>query len=470
MSHPDGKRSASDVGDLLEEPAAKRAKIEDESSAPKLTAEQLEALRRRAEGLDERVEVSDDEVDESDSNNRGQRGGRGGRNDRNKEAAEEDEGERPQGAADSTERSGPKHNYAVLFGFLGEGYQGLQRNPDAKTIEPVLEDALFKIGAISTANRGSYSKISWSRSARTDKGVSAIGCIISAKLMDVPNMVEKVNQELPNDVRVFGVNRVTKNFRAKLKADARHYEYIIPTSCFAPSKFVASEQERQAFVFDGEMRKRVEEVQAVFCGTHNFFNFTSEIKGDDMRANRFVRRFWCSEPYVVEGVEFVTLGVIGQSFVLNQIRKMVAVVVAVVRNRQHLDVVRGLFVPTRERNIHMAPGEGLMLREVLFTTYNSKMKDNPINWEACIPELENFKKAMIVPHLVKSVRKGLFVDWLNFWDDFPMDYDALKQRYLESPLYEKDQKRLKWQEQTAAIEASKKAAAAAATTVAAEAK
>jgi tRNA pseudouridine38-40 synthase len=112
------------------------------------------------------------------------------------------------------------------------------------------------------------------------------------KLVDVPNMVEKVNQELPEDIRVFGVNRVTKNFRAKLKADARHYEYVIPTSCFAPAKAVSSDEERQAFVFDSEMRNRVEEVQAVFCGTHNFFNFTSEIKGDDMRANRFVKRFW----------------------------------------------------------------------------------------------------------------------------------------------------------------------------------
>jgi hypothetical protein len=114
----------------------------------------------------------------------------------------------------------------------------------------------------------------------------------------------------------------------------------------------------------------------------------------------------------------------------------------------------------------MAPGEGLMLREVLFTTYNTKMKENPINWEACIPELENFKKAMIVPHLVKSVRKGLFSEWLNFWDEFPMDFELLKQRYLSSPLYEKDQKRLKWQEQSAAM-ASKSTAAAA---VAADAK
>jgi hypothetical protein len=47
-----------------------------------------------------------------------------------------------------------------------------------------------------------------------------------------------------------------------------------------------------------------------------------------------------------------------------------------------------------------------------------------------------------------------------------MDFELLKQRYLSSPLYEKDQKRLKWQEQSAAM-ASKSTAAAA---VAADAK
>jgi hypothetical protein len=122
MSNPDGKRSASDVGDLLEESPAKRVKYVEDS---KLTTEQLEALRRRAEGLDD-IEAPDDEVEEIEPKAKGGRGG-GGRNNRNKEVEEEGATERAQGPADPSERSGPKHNYAVLFGFLGEGYQGLQR-------------------------------------------------------------------------------------------------------------------------------------------------------------------------------------------------------------------------------------------------------------------------------------------------------------------------------------------------------
>lgn len=151
-----------------------------------------------------------------------------------------------------------------------------------------------------------FPQISWSRSARTDKGVSAIGCIISMKLVDVPNLIESLNKELPSDIRAFGLNRVTKNFRAKIRADARHYEYIIPTSCFAPSKNIASEAERKSFVFDLAAKKTVEEVQSAFLGTHNYFNFTSEIKGDDMRANRYVKKFWvrllrrnCSLPAIL---------------------------------------------------------------------------------------------------------------------------------------------------------------------------
>jgi tRNA pseudouridine38-40 synthase len=68
-----------------------------------------------------------------------------------------------------------KKKYAVCFGYLGSAYQGLQINPDAKSVEAELERALFLVGAIDECNFGYMQKIGWSRAARTGE-VSLFRC------------------------------------------------------------------------------------------------------------------------------------------------------------------------------------------------------------------------------------------------------------------------------------------------------
>ena len=50
-----------------------------------------------------------------------------------------------------------------------------------RTIEGDLEIALYQAGSILKGNVGSLHKIGFSRTARTDKGVSAAGNIFGAK-------------------------------------------------------------------------------------------------------------------------------------------------------------------------------------------------------------------------------------------------------------------------------------------------
>lgn len=66
---------------------------------------------------------------------------------------------------------------------LGAGYLGMQKNPAVKTIEGDLEKALFQTGRISATNYGNLAKVAWQRCARTDKGVSAQGQIVSLKAL-----------------------------------------------------------------------------------------------------------------------------------------------------------------------------------------------------------------------------------------------------------------------------------------------
>uniref|UniRef100_A0A0A9YAF3 tRNA pseudouridine synthase 1 n=1 Tax=Lygus hesperus TaxID=30085 RepID=A0A0A9YAF3_LYGHE len=140
-----------------------------------------------------------------------------------------------------TESKQRKIKFALLVGYNGSGYRGLQINGEERTLEKELKDAIFRAGFISRDNQVDLHKIGWSRAARTDKGVHAAGNIIAAKFQVSPselcdnfvNIVRCVNAQLPPQIRVLHLTRVTGSFDAKHFASSRTYEYVIPSFAFA---------------------------------------------------------------------------------------------------------------------------------------------------------------------------------------------------------------------------------------------
>ncbi len=148
----------------------------------------------------------------------------------------------------------PKRKVAVLLGYSGSGYKGMQlwvlaglspldftgnltvyRNHREKTIEGDLFAAMVAAGAISKANADDPKKSSLIRCARTDKGVHAAGNIISLKLiMEDEGIIQKINTHLSPQIRVFGIVRTNGSFNAYQFCDSRIYEYLIPTHCLLP--------------------------------------------------------------------------------------------------------------------------------------------------------------------------------------------------------------------------------------------
>lgn len=129
----------------------------------------------------------------------------------------------------------PKRKCAVLIGYAGSGYKGMQINGAEKTIEGDLFKAFVAAGAISKANADDPKKSSLVRCARTDKGVHAAGNVISLKLiLEDPEIVSKINANLPEQIRVWGFERTNGAFSCYQTCDSRWYEYLIPTFCFLP--------------------------------------------------------------------------------------------------------------------------------------------------------------------------------------------------------------------------------------------
>lgn len=78
---------------------------------------------------------------------------------------------------DGAERRLVKRKVAIVGGYLGTGYHGVQLNKGVDTIEDELRRAILAAGAMRASNFEDLAKIDWSRSSRTDKGVHA-GCIV----------------------------------------------------------------------------------------------------------------------------------------------------------------------------------------------------------------------------------------------------------------------------------------------------
>lgn len=124
----------------------------------------------------------------------------------------------------------PKRKVAVMIGYCGTGYHGMQYNPPNPTIEHELFEAFVKAGAVSKANSNDLKKSGFMRAARTDKGVHAGGNVISLKLIiEDPDILNKINNNLPPGIRVWGIERVNKAFNCRKLCGSRWYEYLLPT-------------------------------------------------------------------------------------------------------------------------------------------------------------------------------------------------------------------------------------------------
>ncbi|KAI1155005.1 pseudouridine synthase [Nemania diffusa] len=135
----------------------------------------------------------------------------------------------------AAEERRPKRKVAVLIGYAGTGYHGLQINHDLKTIEGDLFAAFVAAKAISKANADDPRKSSFVRCARTDKGVHAAGNMVSLKLIiEDPDVIQKINENLPPQIRVWGLERTNNAFSCYVSCDSRWYEYLMPSYCLLP--------------------------------------------------------------------------------------------------------------------------------------------------------------------------------------------------------------------------------------------
>eukprot|EP01053_Blabericola_migrator_P008171 Blabericola_migrator_1__8170@NODE_421_length_8666_cov_158_657053_g333_i0_p2_GENE_NODE_421_length_8666_cov_158_657053_g333_i0NODE_421_length_8666_cov_158_657053_g333_i0_p2_ORF_typecomplete_len634_score120_21PseudoU_synth_1/PF01416_20/0_53PseudoU_synth_1/PF01416_20/9_6e03PseudoU_synth_1/PF01416_20/1e13TMA7/PF09072_10/0_31_NODE_421_length_8666_cov_158_657053_g333_i034145315 len=205
-----------------------------------------------------------------------------------------------------TDNKIPKRKYALIFGYEGTAYNGLQKQTDeglngshVTTVEGALLKALTSINSVSDAQMDDPLKLHWARVGRTDAGVHAVSQVISAKLSlgelteEDKAFIEKQKQQgqledtedgprsgelqkmrekrflvnlqaaLPNDIKIFDVARVWGTWDARGRAQRRVYEYVLPARALQKMQVRDTHQVFLSFCKESGMSE--EEAERLFC-------------------------------------------------------------------------------------------------------------------------------------------------------------------------------------------------------------
>jgi tRNA pseudouridine38-40 synthase len=218
------------------------------------------------------------------------------------------------------------------------------------------------------------------RASRTDKRVSAIMNVISCKLhkyedRSFDDIKKMLNVDLPSDIKVFKVLEVSGGFDSKDSNNFREYHYILPTFCLEPviledrarltPEINNAENYRGDYKYKitPELMEKVRLTCAGFKGTKNYHNYTRKMAFSDPKSKRHIYEISVDELVEYENFEAIKFKIIGQSFLYNQIRKIIGMIIDLCRCSKDMAFFENSFLSNRF-DVPKAPAEGLYLHRV----------------------------------------------------------------------------------------------------------
>lgn len=190
----------------------------------------------------------------------------------------------------------------------------------------------------------------------------------------------------------------------------------------AETKFknVISEAQKE-YRIDADRLALIREALNLYTGTHNFHNFTLGKAPRDPSAKRNIMSVNVSDPFLIDGTEWVSIKIHGQSFMLHQIRKMIGMVALVVRTGCPIARVSEAFRQDKI-NIPKAPALGLLLEQPVYTGYNPRLEGfgfPPLSFDQFADDMLAFKQKFIYDRIFKEEREErTFHNFFTFIDGF----------------------------------------------------
>jgi tRNA pseudouridine38-40 synthase len=257
------------------------------------------------------------------------------------------------------------HGVRLTVAYDGTDFAGYQRQPEARTVQSVLEAAVAKIAQHPVAARAA---------GRTDAGVHAEAQIVAfdtTRLLQPRRWLLAINRYLPPDVAVQDVVSCEPGYNPRFDALEKTYRYLFNLGLgrdpllrhrawhLARSGVRALPGQASALDLDA-MRATC----ATLVGTHDFRAFRA---ADDQRPNTRRTLFRVELIPAWHGrSELLALEVQGSAFMKNMVRILAGTLLAAGKGRLTPDQVAGLLTPTatRSRLSETAPAHGLTLVQV----------------------------------------------------------------------------------------------------------
>ena len=236
--------------------------------------------------------------------------------------------------------------YRLDIGYDGSDFFGYAVQDGMRTVQRVLEDALFRItGPVRTVVAG-----------RTDAGVHAKGQVVSFACdqdLDVAQTARSLDKMVGEEIVVRACQMVPDDFDARFSARSRTYRYrIANTPLLDPLE--------RHVVWHVRYPLNIVSMNAAashFVGEHDFASFCRKAEGRSTERKVLSAR-WDEIP----PTGHLMFEVHATSFCRQMVRSLVAVCVEAGRGRLDSDAVPGI-IAARNRNsaCGVAPPQGLIL-------------------------------------------------------------------------------------------------------------
>ena len=255
------------------------------------------------------------------------------------------------------EKSTLARNLKITLGYDGADFHGWQVQPERRTIQGTLAEAIERVTGERVLPQGS---------GRTDAGVHALAQVASCAIASpIParNLVKALNDVLPAAIRILNVEEVENGFHARHSAIGKTYRYRIYREEICQPHLARYVTHYPFPLDEGRMREAANVVE----GEHDFTSFAAvdPEKGKDEEEVSAVRTVF-SSCWDRHGEELVYT-VEGNGFLHHMVRNLVGT---------FLLVGRGTLSPARVRRIlelrqrsaagPTAPASGLWLVSVKY--------------------------------------------------------------------------------------------------------
>ncbi|KAK9452106.1 tRNA pseudouridine synthase [Limtongia smithiae] len=219
------------------------------------------------------------------------------------------------------------------------------------------------------------------------------------------------------------------------KSESEEKPLLMPEEQWLKFKTIKEieDETRRSYRISPERVDGIRKALKVFEGSHNFHNFTLKKRYEDPSSRRFMKDLSVSEPKLIDGTEWLSIKIHGQSFMLHQIRKMICMVTQVIRTGAPLTRISDAFGKTRI-SIPKAPALGLLLEQPVYESINDRLQSfgrEGLSFEPYKAEMEAFKSTHIYDKIYAvEVKENTFHAFFNFIDSYKegksLDYFTAK--------------------------------------------